>query len=125
VALANIEILKREKIVETVGAETGPYLQSRLRQLESHPLVGEIRGVGLVAAIEMVKDKANRGLFDPTGEAGTICRNHCLNNGLIMRATGDSMLISPPLIITKKQIDELVEKAGKCLDMTAKDLTTR
>ncbi len=122
VALANIEILKREKIVETVGNETGPYLQSRLRELEDHPLVGEIRGIGLIAAIEMAKDKNTRQLFDPSGDAGVICRNHCLNNGLIMRATGDSMLISPPLTLTKGEIDELVEKAGICLDLTAKDL---
>ncbi len=122
VALANIEILKREKIVETVGSDTGPYLQKRLRQLEAHPLVGEVRGIGLIAAIELVKDKKSRQLFDPSGDAGTICRNHCLDNGLIMRATGDSMLMSPPLVITKNEIDEMVEKAEKCLDLTAKDI---
>jgi len=122
VALANIEILRREKIVETVGSDTGPYLQKRLRELTSHPLVGEIRGVGLVAAIELVKDKDTRTLFDPVGNAGNICRDHCYENGLIMRATGDSMILSPPLIISKMQIDELIEKAGNCLDMTAHDL---
>ena len=122
VALANIEILKRENIIEAVGSDTGPYLQARLQDLADHPLVGDIRGIGLIAAIEMVKDKKTRSLFDTSGDAGTICRNHCLKNGLIMRATGDSMLISPPLTITKKQIDELVEKAGRCLDLTANDL---
>lgn len=122
VALANIEILKRDKIVETVGAETGPYLQKRLRELEDHPLVGEVRGVGLVAAIELVKDKQTRTLFDNIGDAGTVCRNHSFENGLIMRATGDSMILSPPLILTKEQIDGLVEIAWKCLDLTARDL---
>ena len=124
VALANIEILKRENIIETVGSDTGPYLQKRLRELEDHPLVGEVRGVGLVGAIELVKDKKTRELFDPSGDVGTICRDHCFENGLIMRATGDSMILSPPLIITKKQIDELVEKARDCLDMTARDLAS-
>jgi putrescine---pyruvate transaminase len=122
VALANIEILKRDKIVETVSADTGPYLQKRLRELEGHPLVGEVRGVGLVAAIELVKDKKTRTLFDPTGEAGTICRDHCSQNGLIMRATGDSMIMSPPLIISKDQIDELMVIVERCLDKTAQDL---
>ena len=123
VALANIDILKREKIVETVGSETGPYLQKGLRDLAAaHPLVGEVRGVGLIAAIELVKDKNNHTLFDPSGETGTICREHCFDNGLIMRATGDSMLLSPPLIMTIKQIDELLEKMEKCLDLTARDI---
>lgn len=123
VALANIDILKREKIVETVGAETGPYLQRRLREeLSDLPLVGEVRGVGLVAAIELVKDKNKRQQFDPKGDVGILCRDHCFNNGLIMRATGDSMLLSPPLIISKKQIDELVDKARHCIEKTAMDL---
>lgn len=122
VALANIELLKRDNIVETVGNETGPYLQQRLRELNDHPLVGEVRGIGMVAAIELVKDKSKRELFEKTGDAGVICREHCFNNGVIMRATNDSMLISPPLIITKDQIDDFVERAKKAIDLTAKDL---
>ena len=122
VALANIDILRREKIVETVGSDTGPYFQKRLRELSDHPLVGEVRGVGLIAAIELVKNKETRELFDSVGEAGTICRDHCFDNGLIMRPTGDSMLLSPPLVISKTQIDELLDKAKACLDMTAHDL---
>lgn len=122
VALANIEILKREKIIETVGTDTGPYFQQRLRELVDHPLVGEVRGVGMVAAIEMVKDKKTRTLFDKVGDTGTICRDHCMNNGLIMRATQDSMLASPPLIISTKEIDELVDTFRGCLDATAKDV---
>ncbi len=122
VALANIKILKRDKIIETVGNETGPYFQSRLRELLDHPLVGEVRGIGLVAAIELVKDKKTHESFTPAGKVGTICRDHCFENGLIMRATEDSMILSPPLIITKQQIDELMEKVQLCLDLTANEV---
>lgn len=124
VALANIELMKRENIVEKVGSDTGPYFQKCLVELADHPLVGEARGVGLIGAIELVKDKDKRKLFDPEGKVGNICRDHCFENGLIMRATADSMILSPPLIITKNEIDEVMEKARSCLDMTARDIET-
>jgi len=121
VALENIRILRDEKIIETVRSETAPYLQQRLRELLDHPLVGEVRGVGMLGAIELVKDKATRARYEGKG-AGMICRGHCFNNGLIMRAVGDTMIISPPLVISKAEIDELVTKARLCLDLTLKDL---
>jgi putrescine aminotransferase len=121
VALENIRILRDEKIIERVREETSPYLQSRLRELLDHPLVGEVRGVGMLGAIELVKDKQTRERFTGKG-AGMICRGHCFNNGLIMRAVGDTMIIAPPLVISKAEIDELVTKARLCLDLTLKDL---
>lgn len=121
VALENIRILREEKIVERVNAETAPYLQKRLRELSDHPLVGEVRGVGLLGAIELVKDKATRERYTDKG-AGMICRTFCFNNGLIMRAVGDTMIIAPPLVISFAEIDELVEKARKCLDLTLAEL---
>ncbi|WP_439887100.1 aspartate aminotransferase family protein [Pseudomonas sp. MBLB4123] len=120
VALENLRILRDEKIVERVREETAPYLQKRLRELADHPLVGEVRGVGMLGAIELVKDKASRGRFPGELGVGMICRGHCFDNGLIMRAVGDTMIISPPLVIGKAEIDELVEKARLCLDLTAK-----
>jgi putrescine aminotransferase len=117
VALENIRILREEKIIERVHAETAPYLQKRLRELSDHPLVGEVRGVGLLGAIELVQDKATRKRFEGKG-AGMICRTFCFENGLIMRAVGDTMIIAPPLVITPAEIDELVTKARKCLDLT-------
>ncbi len=119
VALKNLQILRDEHIVETVEKETGPYLQKRWRELANHPLVGEARGVGLVGAIEIVKDKAKREFFPKEGTVGGLCRDACIRNGLVMRAVGDTMIISPPLIISKEQIDELIEKALKSLDDTA------
>ncbi|OWJ90850.1 aspartate aminotransferase family protein [Pseudomonas sp. A46] len=116
VALENIRILREEKIVEKVKAETAPYLQQRWQELADHPLVGEARGVGLVAALELVKNKQTRERF--AGGIGMLCREHCFRNGLIMRAVGDTMIISPPLVISKDEVDELVTKARKCLDLT-------
>jgi putrescine aminotransferase len=125
VALETIRILEEEQIVERVRNDTGPYLQSRLKELSDHPLVGEVRGVGLLAAIELVKDKRKRQFFDPIGEIGLICRDHCFANGVVMRAARDTMLLSPPLVISRAEIDELVDGAAKCLDLTAQDVARR
>ncbi|NWA84688.1 aspartate aminotransferase family protein [Pseudomonas poae] len=117
VALENIRIMRDEKIVKRVHDETAPYLQKRLRELADHPLVGEVRGVGMLGAIELVQDKATRKRYEGRG-VGMICRTFCFENGLIMRAVGDTMIISPSLVISKAEIDELVTKARQCLDLT-------
>jgi len=117
VGLENLRILRDEHIVEKARTEAAPYLQKRLRELQDHPLVGEVRGLGLLGAIELVKDKATRSRYECKG-VGMICRNFCFENGLIMRAVGDTMIIAPPLVISHAEIDELVEKARKCLDLT-------
>ena len=83
-------------------------------------LIGETRGIGLLGAMEIVKDKETRERFD--GNTGGICRDHCFENGLIMRAIGDTMVLSPPLSITKPEIDELFGLAVKALDLTAESL---
>jgi putrescine---pyruvate transaminase len=121
VALANIDVIKRENLVEKVRTDTGPYLGERLAELKDHPLVGEVRHLGLIAAIELVKDKATRELFNPDLNVGPTCKNHCTANGLVMRATRDCMVMSPPLIINREEIDMLVERARAALDATAKD----
>ena len=118
VALANLKILRDEKIVDTVGSDTGPYLQKRWAELANHALVGEARGVGFLGALELVKDKAKREFYPKLGKVGGLCRDVCIENGLVMRAVGDTMIISPPLIATKAHIDELIEKATRCLDIT-------
>jgi putrescine aminotransferase len=122
VAAANVRILRDEKIIEQVHRDTGPYLQERWRELADHPLVGETRGVGFVAALELVKDKQTRTFFDERGDVGTLCRDICFDNGLVMRAVQDTMIISPPLIMNREQVDELIALAAKCLDLTAKEL---
>ena len=121
-ALENIRILQDEKIVETCKHDTGPYLAERWQALGEHPLVGEVRIAGMVGALELVPNKAERKFFADRGKVGGLCRNIALNNGLILRATYDSMLLSPPLVISRTEIDELFEKTWKSLNETAKAL---
>jgi putrescine aminotransferase len=122
VAIENIRIMKDEKMIEKVANITGPYLQKRWNELENHPLVGEARGIGMFGAVELVKNKDTREAFPEELGVGTICRDFCFNNGLIMRAVGDKMIISPPLVMSQNEIDELIEKARLCLDLTAEKL---
>ena len=124
VALENIRILEDEAIVDTVGRKTGPYLQSRLRELADHPLVGEVRGVGMIGAIELAADKAARTRFDPDLNVGVRCRDHCLAQGVIVRAVRDIMVLAPPLIVTEEQIDRIVETARNALDTLAQELNS-
>ncbi len=119
VALKNIELLEAEGIVERVKNDISPYLQKRWQELASHPIVGEARGLGMVAGIELVKNKQTNERIAPDSKAGGVCRDYSMANGLIMRPCGDTMIISPPLVITHEEVDELIEKAVKTLDQTA------
>lgn len=123
VALENIRILRDEGVVDRVRSTTAPYLQKRWAELVDHPLVGETRGVGMVAALELVRDKKTRSRYE--GGAGMLCREHCFRNGLVMRAVGDTMIIAPPLVITPESIDELVSLARLSLDQTHELLRQR
>ncbi len=125
VAVANIKLIKELKLVEHVRDDVGPYLASRFTELRDHPLVGETQTCGLMGAVQMVKDKASGTLFSGDLEVGMICRGHCFANGLVMRAVGDRMIIAPPLVITRAQIDELVGLVRKCLDLTLSDVKAR
>jgi putrescine---pyruvate transaminase len=123
VALKNIEVLERKRLVPRVKRSIGPYFQRRVRQVfANHPLVGEVRGIGLLAAIELVEDKRERRAFSRERNAGTICRDHCFKNGLVMRAIRDTMVLSPPLVITETEVERLLAKAKLCIDLTAADL---
>jgi putrescine---pyruvate transaminase len=122
VALANLAILRDEGLVDRVREDIGPYLQQRWRELGEHRLVGEARGVGMIGALELVAHKGTRTFFRNRGEVGLVCRDHCFANGLVMRAVRDTMIISPPLILSRAQVDELFEKAWRCLDLTARDI---
>ena len=123
VALANIRVLQNDHIVETVRDQTGPYLAQQFAALTDHPLVGEVQTCGLMGAVQLVKDKATGALFDETLDLGMVCRGHCFGNGLIMRAVGDRMIVAPPLVITRAQIDEMMALIRRCLDLTLADAT--
>jgi putrescine aminotransferase len=123
VAVANIKLLREGGIVEKVKTDTGPYFQKTLREaLANVGLVGEIQGAGLVAGIQFTTDAKTRKRYSNAYEIGCMCRDHCFKNNLIMRATNDRMLLSPPLVIARNEIDEMVEKAAHCIKLTAQDL---
>ncbi len=119
VALENLRILEEERIIETVQSETGPYLAEKWTQLADHPLVGEACIIGMMASIALSPDKTSRAAFatDP-GTVGLLCRERCFANNIIMRHIGDRMVISPPLVITKSDIDTLIDRAVQALDET-------
>ncbi len=117
VALENLRILDEEGIIDRVGGTIAPYLEKRWTSLADHPLVGEARIKGMMGAIELTPDKARRARFaGEQGRVGLLTRDICFNNGLIMRHVGDRMIISPPLIISEGEIDELIVRARTCLD---------
>jgi putrescine aminotransferase len=118
-AIANIELMHQTNIVDKVKNEVGPYLANKWKSLTDHPLVGEARSLGMLAAIEIVKDKDNFIRHKNAKEVAGICRDHCFANGLVMRAVGNKMIIAPPLVCTNSEIDEILEKVWQSLDMTA------
>jgi len=125
VGLANVRLIQREGLVERVRNETGPYLAERFRELAEHALVGEVQALGLMGAIQLVKDQSTGQCFDSALSVGMVCRGHCFGNGLIMRAVGDRMIIAPPLVTTLEQIDELMRLIRYCLDLTLADVRQR
>jgi putrescine---pyruvate transaminase len=125
VAIANIRLIQSEHLVEKVRDETGPLLAKHFAALADHPLVGETQTCGLMGAVQLVKDKATGQLFDEALEVGMVCRGHCFGTNLIMRAVGDRMIIAPPLVTTRAQIDELAQRIRQCLDLTWADIRKR
>ncbi len=123
VGLANLEIIEREGLVDRVREDTGPYLIKALRdRIAGHSIVGEVRAVGLMGAIEIVRDKATRERFPGNGKAAVVVRDHAIANGIMIRATGDTMILSPPLIWTRDTVDMACERIGRALDLAARDL---
>ena len=120
VALETLRIYDEWDIVSRVR-EIGPILQQRLKEFEDHPLVGQVRGLGLIAAIELTRDKTTKEAFDPREKVGAYLALQAEKNGLIIRALpGDCIAFCPPLIITEQEIDKLIERFGLALDDTAK-----
>ena len=123
VAIANIRLLQRERVVQTVHDVLGPCLAQQFAEIARHPLVGEVQTCGLMGAVQLVQDKSTGKPFPAELDVGMVCRGHCFANGLIMRAVGDRMIVAPPLVITCAQIDEMAALILRCLDLTLKDAT--
>jgi len=123
VALKNLEIIEREGLVDRVRSDTGPYFRKTLMErLSGHPIVGQVRTFGLLGAIEIVADKETRERFQPSGSAAVKVRDHAIAQGLMMRATDDTMILSPPLIWTRETIDIAAGRIERALDLAAADL---
>jgi len=120
--IANLELMKETNIVNQVQSNTAPYLASKWKTLQEHPLVGEARCLGMLAALEIVEDKNNFKRFKNSKEVVISCRDYCYENGLVMRAIANKMVIAPPLICSSEHIDEIIEKVWKCLDLTAQSI---
>ena len=121
VALANIKLIREQRLVEHVHDDVGPHLAKAFAALADHPLVGAAETCGLMGALLLVKDKTTLTPFAAEADIGMVCRGHCFANGLIMRAVGNRMIIAPPLVITRAQIDELAGLIRRCLDLTLAD----
>ncbi|SKC92945.1 Adenosylmethionine-8-amino-7-oxononanoate aminotransferase [Burkholderia sp. YR290] len=117
VALETLNIYEQDGILEHVRAVT-PHFQERVAELGRHPLVGEARGAGLLAAVELVADKASREPFAPSQGVAAYAGTRALSHGLITRALGDTVNFCPPLIVTRAQIDEMFDAAKRALDDT-------
>lgn len=123
VALENIRLLEEEAVVETVRGVTAPHFSDGWTALGDHPLVGQTAHKGLMGSLTLTPNKAERsGFGDLAGEIGAICRDHAARLGLVMRAVGDRMIVSPPLTITTDELDLLLTRAKAALDATLKDL---
>ena len=125
-ALANLDILEREKLTEN-ARDTGSYLLEQFKKwFENHPLVGEVRGVGLLAALEFVANKSKKQSFDSNWKVGAKISAACLEQNLIARAmpNGDILGFAPPLSVTRTEVDDIVKRTTKALNSVA-DLLTK
>jgi len=115
VANETIRIIEEENLVAHAN-KMGQHMIAGLKQYESHPLVAEVRGVGLIAAMELVTDKTSKVALEKVGQLGIMAGKHAMANGFITRNIMDAMAFCPPLIISKSEVDDLVERVGKTLD---------
>jgi len=118
-AIATLDILTGEQVIDYVETKISPYFGARCRELADHPIVGEVRTTGMLAAFELVKDKNSRERLAPDAQAAVFCRDAAVNNGLMIRAVGDAIISAPPLICNKEEVNMLIERLVKALDATA------
>jgi putrescine aminotransferase len=128
-ALENLRIIEDECLVERVACETAPHLKAAFTALATHPLVGHADSIGMAAGLNLVRRKGasihDCEPFARTLGVGMVCRQHMFDNGVVMRAVGDRMIVAPPLVMTCAQIDEMVERIRACLDLTLEDVVQR
>jgi putrescine aminotransferase len=117
--LATLNILEETQIIEQAVNQLAPYFASRLIELTDHPIVGQVRVKGLFAAVELVRDKSSRERLAPESGAAVFCRDTAITLGLMVRQTGDAMIMAPPFVTEQSEIDFLVDQLAIALDKTA------
>jgi len=123
VALRNLDIIEGEKLVDRVRDDIGPYFAAVLKRLDGHPLVGQTRSLGLIGAVEIVAEPGtNRRFGGKEGAAGPIVRDACIAGGLMVRAVRDSIVMCPPFVITREEVDRMVAIIAAALDASAEKL---
>lgn len=123
VALKNIEIIESEGLVERVRDDIGPYFAEAIKRLAGDPLVGETRALGLLGAVEIVsKPGTNERFTGKEGKAGPVVRDACIRNGLMVRGIRDSIVMCPPLIVTREEIDRMIDIIARSLREAEPDL---
>jgi putrescine aminotransferase len=123
VAIANIKLIQNEDLVDRIKTDIGPYLQDKWRALGEHALVGDTRMVGLMGAFEIVKSKSPLERFAEQQGAGTVFRDLLTEEGVCMRAVGDTIICAPPFVLSHAEADELIEKTWVALDLAEKALS--
>ena len=118
-AIATVNLLRGSDIIERAATRTAPYFAGRLRTLADHPVVGEVRSLGMLGAVELVRDKHSRERLAPDAAGAVYCRDRANAAGLMVRQTGDAMISAPPLICSESEIDTLVARLAVALDQTA------
>ncbi|MFV0277061.1 MAG: aminotransferase [Parahaliea sp.] len=117
--IATVTTLRDSGIIDSAAANIAPHFQRRLREFVDHPIVGQVRGQGMFAAVELVGDKASRERLAPANAGAVFCRDRAISNGLMVRQTGDAMIMAPPLVCSTGEIDILIKKLEVALDETA------
>jgi len=124
VALETLSIYRERKILDHIQ-QVVPRFERRLRDLAAHPLVGEARGIGLIGAVELVRDKSSKAAFAPAAGVGLLAAEIAQEEGLILRAMADSLALCPPLVITEPEIDEMFDQLTRALERTQRELQQR
>ena len=112
--LANIAIIEKEGLVKKV-ARVGKYLEKRLKALYKYPIVGDVRGIGFLWAVELMADRKKKTPLSPPGKVGTWIRDYCWDHGMILRNNGDILVYAPALIMTEEQIDHMLDLSEEAI----------
>jgi len=122
--LANIEIIEKERLVQK-AARTGKYLEKRLKALYKYPIVGDVRGIGMLWAVELMADRRRRRPLDPALGVGSWIREYCWQRGMILRNNGDILVYAPALIMTREQVDHMVDLTEEAIAAATRKFAAR